>query len=161
MKISVIVAADSNWAIGGNNELLWHISEDLKRFKAITLGKPIVMGRKTFESIGRPLPGRENVVITRNNQWQHKGVTVVSSLEAAYAHLFKQDEIMIIGGGEIYKQALTKAHRLYLTKVDLSVDNADTWFPEVDAGDWSEVTRIDVAASAGTPAYSFIDYVRT
>lgn len=160
MQISIIVAADKNWAIGGDNKLLWHVPADLKRFKAVTMGKPIVMGRKTFESIGRALPGRENVVITRNANWHHDGVTVVNSLNAAYDHLSAEPEIMIIGGGEIYKQALDDASQLYLTQVDIAVGTADTWFPKVNADSWKESTREEIAAEGATPAYRFIDYTR-
>lgn len=159
-KISMIAAVDRNWAIGGDNKLLWHIPEDLKRFKRVTMGKPIIMGRKTFESIGRPLPGRENVVITRNPDWSHQGVTVVSSLKAAYDHLTSADELMIIGGGEIYRLALADTDTLYLTQVDLAVDHADTWFPEVDLSHWQVISREDLPTNGEIPAYAFIDYAR-
>lgn len=160
MKKSIIVAQDKARAIGGDNKLLWHIPADLKRFKAITMGKPIIMGRKTFQSIGRPLPGRENVVITRNENWSAEGVTVVHSLEQAYDHLADQAEVMVIGGGEIYARALAEADNLYVTAVDTTVDSADTWFPEIDSNQWQEISREPVEAAGETPAYSFVDYTR-
>lgn len=160
MQISMIVAHDNNRAIGGDNKLLWHIPEDLKRFKAITMGKPIVMGRKTYESIGRPLPGRENVVITRSPTWSAEGVTVLDSLQAAYNHLSAEPEIMIIGGGQLYEQCLEQADRLYVTEVDLKVSNADTWFPALDLAQWQQIACEKLPAKGDTPACYFIDYSR-
>jgi dihydrofolate reductase len=124
MTLSIIVAMANNRAIGKDNQLLWHLPEDLKYFKRITMGKPIVMGRKTFESIGRPLPGRLNIVITRQQDWQHEGVKVVNSigdalvLAEAQSLIDGKDEVMVIGGAEIYKTALAQADRLYLKRVD-------------------------------------------
>ena len=120
IRLSIIVAAAKNLAIGKDNQLLWHLPEDLKYFKRVTMGKPIVMGRKTFESIGRPLPGRLNIVITRQSDWQHEGVKVVHSIEEALILAESQsfidgsDEVMVIGGAEIYKAALPKAQRCLL-----------------------------------------------
>lgn len=124
-----------NRAIGKNNSLLWHIPEELKRFKSITMGHPIIMGRKTYESIGKPLPGRTNIVITRDEDYSSDGVEVVHSLEEAlrFASLTQgDDEIFVIGGGQIYQQAINLADKLYLTIVDDNPE-ADTYFPDYSA----------------------------
>nr|WP_010131800.1 dihydrofolate reductase [Microbulbifer agarilyticus] len=143
--IAMIVAMARNGAIGRENTLPWRISGDLQFFKRTTLGKPVVMGRKTFESIGRPLPGRQNIVITRNSAWAAEGVEVVSSLEAAIAladtaaQQAGLAELMVIGGAEIYRQALPLAQRLYVTEVDAEVAG-DAFFPDIDKT-WKEVSR--------------------
>ena len=128
-KLSLICAMANNRVIGKDNAMPWHMPADLQHFKKTTMGKPIVMGRKTFESIGRPLPGRENVVITRNKDWQAEGVTVVASIDDALVHLAQHEEIMITGGGNIYQQTIDRANRLYLTFIDLTTDG-DAFFPE-------------------------------
>jgi dihydrofolate reductase len=138
-KVSLIVAMDRNRCIGIKNTLPWHISDDLKRFKAITLGKPVIMGRKTFESLGRPLPGRLNVVISRTKQEGTEDVAYVTSLEAGLA-ASDAPELMIIGGGQIYAQALALADRVYLTEVDTIVEG-DTFFPELSL-EWA-LTEIE------------------
>lgn len=138
--ISVIAAVASNGTIGADNCLLWHISEDLRRFKALTSGHPVVMGRKTWESLGRPLPGRHNVVITRNPEYVADGATVVGSLDKALALLKDEQEIFIIGGGEIYRQAMEVADRLYITHVDAEYEG-DTCFPDIDPEKWRPVFR--------------------
>ncbi|WP_299595030.1 dihydrofolate reductase [uncultured Microbulbifer sp.] len=143
--LAMIVAMARNRAIGRENTLPWRISGDLQFFKRTTMGKPIVMGRKTFESIGRPLPGRPNIVITRNPQWGADGVTVVSSLASALDAASRDagrdgaDEVMVIGGAEIYRQAMPLAGRLYVTEVDAEVEG-DAFFPSLDAS-WQEVSR--------------------
>ncbi|WP_346837763.1 dihydrofolate reductase [Microbulbifer sp. SAOS-129_SWC] len=143
--IALIAAVARNGAIGRDNGLPWRISGDLKFFKRTTLGKPVLMGRHTFESIGRPLPGRENIVITRNPHWRADGVTCASSLEAAVEMARRSaagtgiTEIMVIGGGQIYRQALPLAARLYLTEVDAEVEG-DAFFPALDEN-WSETSR--------------------
>ncbi|MCC8035206.1 MAG: dihydrofolate reductase, partial [Rikenellaceae bacterium] len=137
--ISIIVAVARNGVIGGKNKLLWHISEDLRRFKAITYGHPVVMGRKTFESLGGPLPGRTNVVITRNPSYAVEGCTVVSSLEEAAGLFPSAEEVFIVGGGEIYRQAMASADRLYITKVHRDYQG-DTTFPEIDPKIWEPVS---------------------
>ncbi|WP_212590549.1 dihydrofolate reductase [Williamwhitmania taraxaci] len=152
--VSIIVAVANNSAIGGNNQLLWHISGDLKRFKQVTSGHAIVMGRKTYESIGKPLPNRQNIVITRNRELSLPGADVVDSFEAAKAAA-QGDELFIIGGGEIYRETLPLANRIYLTRVWADY-KADTFFPEIDMNIWKEVSREDVPAEGETPAYSFI-----
>ena len=143
--VAMIVATARNGAIGRENTLPWRISGDLQFFKRTTLGKPVVMGRKTFESIGRPLPGRENIVITRNPEWRAEGVTVVSNLEQALqtadavARRDGAGEVMVIGGAQIYRQALHHAERLYVTEVDADVEG-DAFFPEI-GNDWKIVSK--------------------
>lgn len=135
MTLSIIVATSLNHAIGKDNQLLWHLPADLKFFKTTTMGCPVVMGRKTFQSIGRTLPGRKNVIITRdknfnsNNQFD---ITVVSSLDEALVKLHSDNEVFIIGGGEIYKQSIDLVDNIYLTLVNTVID-ADVYFPEVDS----------------------------
>ncbi|GMG87857.1 dihydrofolate reductase [Biformimicrobium ophioploci] len=160
IKVAMIAAMASNRVIGRDNQLPWHIPEDLKFFKRVTLGKPVVMGRNTFESIGRPLPGRTNIVVTRNRNWSAEGVEVVASLEAALesgeraARAAGADEVMVIGGGEIYRQALPLAQRLYLTEVQAEFQG-DAWFPEIGSG-WEEQWREShPATDSGQPGYDF------
>ena len=132
--ISIIVAVAENGVIGDNNRLLWHISEDLRRFKRITTGHPVVMGRKTWESLGRPLPGRENVVVTRR-ELSFDGARTVHSLDEAYALFPPEEEVFVIGGAQIYGEALPAADRFYLTRVHRAYEG-DTRFPEWDAAEW-------------------------
>lgn len=157
--ITLIAALANNRVIGQDNQLLWRIPEDFKHFKARTLGKPIVMGRKTFESLGRPLPERHNIVISRNTDYAPEGVTVVSALNDALAAAGDVDEVMIIGGAQIYEQFLPKAHRLMLTWVDLYPEG-DAVFPECSNVDWVETERRCVDAQGDLPAYCFVDYQR-
>ena len=140
--ISLIAAIDQNRVLGDGEKMLWHIPEDFKYFKATTMGKPIIMGRKTFDSIGRPLPGRPNIVITRQTDWQAEGAEVVNSLEDAIkkAESYGIDEIMVIGGGQVYAQALQSATRVYLTQIQ-GVYNGDALFPALPSADWQEVSR--------------------
>ena len=159
--LCIIVAIANNYAIGKDNQLLWHLPEDLKYFKRVTMGKPIIMGRKTFESIGRPLPGRLNIVVTRQQDWQHDGVKVVHSLEDgikladSQAFIDGVDEIMMIGGAELYKAALPLANKLYLTRVDADIDG-DAFFPKICESTWREVSRDSFSASDSNPYdYSF------
>ncbi len=137
MILSIIVAVAKNNAIGGDNQLLWHISEDLKRFKKITMGSPVVMGRKTYESIGRPLPGRRNIIISRSNDLQIDGCECFTSIDSALASCQSHDEVFIIGGGEIYRQTIELADKLYLTVVHNEYP-ADTYFPTIDPFMWEE-----------------------
>lgn len=138
MKISMIAAMANNRVIGSENQMPWHLPADLKHFKAVTLGNPVIMGRKTFESIGRPLPGRLNIVISRSG-FEAEGVSVVSNPKAALACAGEVDEVMIIGGGVIYDLFLPLATRLYLTFIQLDVEG-DTKFPDYQqAGQWIEV----------------------
>ena len=135
MRLSLLVAAAENRVIGRDNQLPWHLPADLKRFKQLTLGHVIVMGRKTFDSIGRPLPKRRSVVITRNPSFEHPGVTVVHSLEEAWEVSAGETEVFVIGGAGIFELALPRADRLYLTRVHAEVDG-DVLLPEIDFDDW-------------------------
>ncbi len=154
MKTSLIVAMGKNRVIGVGNELPWHLPADLKYFKAITMGKPIIMGRKTFESIGRPLPGRQNIVITRNEDWYYDSVECASSIEEAQTLAVGVNEIMIIGGAQIYEAALSFCDRLYITEVDID-KQGDAYFPDIDRANWIENSRESHAATRDTPAYAF------
>ncbi len=138
MNISIIVAMGSNRAIGKNNRLLWHLPADLKYFKKTTMGKPVLMGRKTFESVGKPLPGRKNIIISRSENYTVPGCLTASSLKEAIEKSKPADEIFIAGGGEIYNQALSLADKLYVTKVHCSA-SADTFFPRINPGKWKLV----------------------
>ncbi len=138
MTVSIIVAASENNVIGRQGDLPWRLSDDLKRFKAVTMGKPIVMGRKTYESIGRPLPGRQNIVITRQPGYSAAGCDVVATVEQAVEVANDAEEIMVIGGSEIYALFLPAARRLYLTRVHAEVDG-DAFFPTPD-DDWHLVS---------------------
>jgi dihydrofolate reductase len=140
MRISLIAALAENRVIGRENQLPWRISADLGHFKAVTMGKPIIMGRRTFESIGRPLPGRTNIVITRDESFQADDILVVHSIERALAAAEGHDEVMVIGGANVYRQLLPRATRLYLTEVKATVEG-DAWFPEFDNGEWQEIER--------------------
>ncbi len=155
MIISIIAAISEKGVIGAGNELLWHLPEDLKNFKKLTLGKYILMGRKTWESIGKPLPGRTNIVITREPVYEAVGCVIVNSIEEALevARANNQDEIFIIGGGEIYKKTLPLADRLYLTHVHTDLPG-DTFFPEVDWSQWQKVDEKSYDQNSDHP-YSF------
>lgn len=159
--LSVIAAVSRNGVIGRDGDMPWRLSSDLKRFKALTMGAPVIMGRKTFESIGRPLPGRLNIVVTRNYDWAADGAMRVGSLEAALelatVHLESAEpdpadpdaalpnEVFVIGGGQIYAQAVALADRLYITHVETELDG-DTHFPEIDPAIWEETGAEDVPA---------------
>jgi len=162
MKLSLIVAMSANRVIGKDNGLIWHLPNDLKFFKTKTMGKPMIMGRNTFESIGKPLPGRTNIVVTRNQTYSADGIVVTHSLEQALtlardiAVKDNVEEVMIIGGAQIYEQSLKMADRLYLTKVHAHLEG-DAFFPEFNMDDWQEVERQDFKASEkNTFDYSFI-----
>ena len=140
-RIAFVVAVSRNGVIGRAGGLPWHISTDLKRFKAITMGKPLIMGRKTWESLPKkPLPGRLNIVITRQKNYLAEGAVVVSDVASALAAAGEVEEICVIGGGEIFTKFLAKADRIYLTEVDLEVEG-DTRFPVIDPGQWLETAR--------------------
>lgn len=154
-----IVAHDQNRLIGGGNDLLWHLPNDLKYFKERTRGFPIIMGRKTFDSLGRPLPGRRNMVITRQADWTAEGVEVFGSLEDALAALNGADAF-IVGGGEIYRVALPSVDLLYVTEVHAAIDGGDTWFPNYSEG-FTETAREDHPADERHAyAYSFVTLIR-
>jgi len=142
--VSLVVAMAGNRAIGMQGRLPWHIPEDLRRFKALTLGHAIVMGRKTYESIGRLLPGRRSVIVTRQADFQVEGALVVHSLDEAIARCAGSEEVFVIGGGELYREALPRAQRIYLTRVHLA-PAADTFFPELQAGQWRETQHETLA----------------
>jgi len=162
MKRSMIVAMAENRVIGINNKLPWYLPNDLKYFKQVTMGKPILMGRKTFESIGKPLPGRANIVITRNETWSAEGVRIVHSIDQAVSlatsicDIDGQSELMVIGGDQIYQTSLPEIDRIYLTQVHAEV-KGDAFFPELDWSEWTEVGREDFVAEGPNPYdYSFI-----
>ncbi|MEQ8814577.1 MAG: dihydrofolate reductase [Thalassobaculum sp.] len=160
-SIVVVAAVARNHVIGAAGDLPWRLPADLRRFKAITVGKPMVMGRKTYESIGRPLPGRRIIVVTRDPSWSAQGAETAASLEAALemARTGAPEEIVIGGGGEIYAQALPLADRLRLTWVEAEPPG-DALFPEVDPRMWRETAREPHPAEDGRPAFSFVDYAR-
>ena len=162
MHVSLIAALDRNFAIGRGNALPWHLPDDLRRFKALTLGKPILMGRKTAESLGRALPKRRNLVLTRSGRAPFEGMQAVASLdEAIRIAAIDGDELCVIGGGEVYALALPRATQLHLTWVDTTVDQADAFFPRFDPADWREVARVAHPADAThAHAFAFVDYVR-
>lgn len=158
--ISIIVATSMNDVIGIRGDLPWKLSDDLKRFKQLTMGKPIVMGRLTWESIGRPLPGRQNIVLTRQAGFAADGCDVVASPAEALAAAAEAEEIMIIGGGQIYALFLPKASRLYVTRVQASIDG-DAFFPGIDETTWQLVDRVPHAADdANEYAFEFRTYER-
>jgi len=156
MKISLIVAMATNRAIGLNNKMPWHLSADLKKFKQITMGSPILMGRKTYESIGRPLPGRDNIIISRNSAYQQAGCSVFNTIEEAIESCQKYDEVFVIGGATFYQAMLPVADRLYLTEIHKEFD-ADTFFPEINRDEWIEFEREDISNDPSVDfSYSFL-----
>ena len=158
--IALVAALDRNRAIGRDGAMPWHLSDDLKRFKALTLGKPVLMGRKTARAIGRPLPGRPNLVLTRGATAPFDGQAVVHSLDEAVARA-GNGELMVIGGGEVYALALPRAARMHLTEIATATSDADTFFPAFDPGEWREVAREHHPADARHPlAFDFVDYQR-
>jgi dihydrofolate reductase len=161
-RVAIVVALDERGAIGRGGELPWRLPDDLRRFKALTLGKPVIMGRKTWESIGaRPLPGRLNLVVSRQRGLPAPGATVVDSLEAAYAAAGDAAEVSVIGGADIYRLALPGTDVLHLTRVHTVVPDADTYFPPLDDSEWREVACDDRAADDRHPhAYSFVELHR-
>ncbi|MCF3631019.1 dihydrofolate reductase [Thalassospiraceae bacterium LMO-SO8] len=161
-RITLVVAVAENRCIGRDGDLPWHISTDLKRFKAVTMGHPMIMGRKTFRSIGRVLPGRPNIVVTRDRDFRADGVEVVHSLDAALdaARAHGTGEVMVIGGAEIFDQALPLADRLDICQVHAEVPG-DTFFPEIDPAHWRETARAyHEPEQPGGPAFSFVVYDR-
>ncbi|MBC7415962.1 MAG: dihydrofolate reductase [Herminiimonas sp.] len=158
MTLTIIVATDRAGGIGIENRLPWRLPEDLAHFKRMTTGHPIIMGRKTFESIGRALPGRRNIVVTRNPDWRHEGVDSVPSLPAAVA-LVAGLEAFVIGGAEIYAQALPACHRLVITAID-SVYDCDAFFPAIDATQWQETAREAYYSEQLGSGYAFVTYAR-
>jgi dihydrofolate reductase len=165
LPLCLIAALAQNRVIGRDNQLPWRLPADLKHFKALTLGKPIIMGRKTWDSLGRPLPGRLNLVVSRQPGLQLEGAEVFASLEAAivraeqWAREQGVDELMLIGGAQLYQQALPLAERLYLTRVELSPEG-DAWFPEFDAAAWHCTASETFAPLEQAPAYAFETWTR-
>ena len=159
MKISLIAAVSRSGVIGKDNKMPWHLPADLKYFKSITMGKPIVMGRKTFESLGRPLPGRDNIVMTENRNFSADGVKVIHSIDDL-SSLTEAEEVMVIGGAQIYTTFLPVASRMFLTQVNCQVEG-DTWFPDFDPADW-EITMLEShkADENNTCDYTFLRYDR-
>jgi dihydrofolate reductase len=163
MFISLLAALDRDFAIGKGNALPWHLSDDLRRFKALTLGKPLLMGRKTAESLGRALPGRLNLVLTHSGQVPFEGMQAVETLEEALfvAGLEQAEELCVIGGGEVFALALPQAQRMHLTFVDTVVAGADAFFPRFDPDDWRETSREAHPADARNEfAFEFADSER-
>ena len=160
MLVSLVVAMSENRVIGRDNDLPWRLPADLAHFKRLTLGKPIIMGRKTYESIGRPLPGRQNIVLTRDATFQAPGCDICLDLDQAMAAAGDAEEVMIIGGGALYETLLERADRIYLTEVHADIEG-DTWFPELDTSSWKEVTRERHAADERNRLdYSFVTLER-
>ena len=163
VSLSLIAALDRHYAIGRDNDPPWRLPDDLQRFKALTLGKPVLMGRRTAESLGRALPGRRNLVLTRGGRVPFAGMEAVASLEQALAWAASEGnpEVCVIGGGEIYAQTLVLADALYLTHVDTVVEDAHAHFPRFDPGEWDVVRREPHPADARHAyAFEFVDYLR-
>lgn len=159
MRLSLIVAVAENGVIGLDGDLPWHIPADLKFFKETTTGHPIVMGRKTHQSIGRALPGRTNIVITRDSDFAGEDIVIAGDLEGALLAAGDAAEVMVIGGAQIYALALPHADRIYLTEVHVAADG-DTHFPALDHSVWHETARVDHPAEGDTPAFSFVTLER-
>jgi dihydrofolate reductase len=161
-RLAVIAAVAENGVIGRENALPWRLPEDLRHFRRVTMGKPVIMGRKTWDSIGRPLPGRTNIVITRNPAFAAGGAEVVASLDAALALAGRiaaadgAEEVVVIGGAQLYRVSIPRADRLYITEVHASVEG-DARLPDIDWSQWREASRED---HSGSPGYSFVRYER-
>ena len=164
-EVVVIAATARGGALGLDGRMPWHLPADLRHFKAATLGRPVIMGRRTFDSLGRPLPGRVNIVVTRTPDARIEGALTAPSLDAALrlaGETARRDgaaEIAVAGGGEIYRQALPLADRVLLTEIDLETA-ADTWFPPLDPAEWRETAREPHPAEGTRPAYAFVTYER-
>jgi dihydrofolate reductase len=158
MRLSAIVAMASNRCIGRDNTLPWRLPADLQRFKRLTLGHTLLMGRKTYESIGRPLPGRTMLVVTRQHGWAPEGIEVAHSLEEALARA-RGDEVFLAGGAQLYEQAMERVRRLYLTRIDREYEG-DTFFPDVDLSTWRLTAEESHPATDTTPPFAFLTYER-
>jgi dihydrofolate reductase len=156
--ISMIVARSRNHVIGRDNQMPWKISADLQFFKRVTMGHPVIMGRKTWESIGRPLPGRRNIVVSRNTHYVATGGELVGSLDEALRNLSEFERVFVIGGEQLFKQAFDKADRLYITEIDLDIESGDTFFEVPNLPTWKEVER--TLGSEGDITFSFITLER-
>ena len=160
MLIAIIAAMDRNRLIGDGDRLPWRLAADMRRFRALTMGHPIIMGRRTHESIGKVLPGRRNIVLSRNSDYRAPGCEVVADLQAALDVCDSSDTPMVMGGAQIYRQVLPRAQRMYLTLLDGSF-NGDTWFPEYDHRQWRETFREDHEQDTDSPcAFSFVNLER-
>ena len=161
MKISIIAGIGNSGELGFENKLLWRLPEDLKSFKSLTLGKSMVMGRKTYESIGRPLPGRETIILTRDNNYKQEGCTILHSVEEvlSYANKKALGELVIVGGGEVYKLFLDSANEMYLSHVDFKGE-ADTFFPFFEENEWSSECISTYNQSEKTLAWKLFKYTR-
>ena len=160
MILSLIAAMDNNRLIGKDNDLPWHLPADLQHFKSVTMSKPILMGRKTYVSIGRPLPGRQNIVLTRSTDVQIEGVTVVNSIEDAMKAAQDVEEVMVIGGSSIYELVLPEVDRMYLSFVDGEFEG-DAWFPEFDEAEWEVIDeKAQAADEKNAQACRFVTYQR-
>jgi dihydrofolate reductase len=160
--LSLVAALDRGYAIGKDNALPWHLPGDLKRFKALTLGKPVLMGRRTAESLGRALPGRRNLVLTRSAHTPFEGMEAFATLAQALDAVRDAPETCVIGGGAVFAETLPLAARMFLTWVDTEVEGADAWFPRFDATRWREVSRETHAPDARHAfGFEFVDYCRS
>ena len=160
VQLSIIVATDKQGLIGKDNDLPWRLSADLGYFKKVTMGKPLIMGRRTHESIGRPLPGRKNIILTTDKAYQAEGCTVCQTVEQALNACGDAEEAMVMGGASLYQQFLSHADKLYLTSVDVELEG-DTWFPQWDKTDWQLLSREDHPADDKNEyPYSFNVYQR-
>ena len=156
--LTLVVAIDAQRGIGVDNQLPWHLPEDLAHFKRVTLGKPIIMGRKTFDSIGRPLPKRRNIVITRNRDWSHEGVETAGSLDEAI-RLLNGEAASIIGGAQVFTEAMAVATSMIVTEI-MHTFRCDTFFPPIDPAVWQEVAREPHHSESGGYGYAFVTYTR-
>ena len=156
--ISMIVARSRDHVIGRDNQMPWKISADLQFFKRVTMGYPVIMGRKTWESIGRPLPGRRNIVVSRNAQLKLEGAELAGSLDEALNRLSEASRVFVIGGEQLFKQAFTKADRLYITEIDIDIKDGDTFFEVPDAASWKEIER--TPGSEGDITFNFVTLER-
>lgn len=159
-SLTLIAALNHDYAIGRDNQLPWRLPADLQRFKRLTLGKPVLMGRKTAQSLGRALPGRRNWVLTRSGRVPFAGMEALASLDEALALAADMPELMVIGGGEIYRLTLPLATRMHLTWVDKHVADADAFFPQFDPALWQQTHSESFPAAEDKPAYRFVDYRR-
>jgi len=157
-QLSIIVAVAHDGVIGVNNTLPWHLPEDLKRFRALTMGHHIIMGRKTYDSLGRLLPGRTTVIVTRNENYKVEGALVAHSLEAAIALCEDDEEVFLIGGAELYQTGLKLAHKLYITEIELDVVG-DSFFPKLVSTEWQETEREAHTSEKGLK-FSYVTYLR-
>lgn len=161
VSCAVIAAVGRRGELGSRGDLVWRLRGDLRRFKSLTLGHPVIMGRRTWESLPKgALPGRRNIVVTRQDSYDAPGAETAGSLAGALALCAGGPEAFVIGGGQIYAEAMGMASRLCLTMVDAESDEADTWFPAIDKDVWEEVSRQPGAAEGETPAYDFVEYSR-